>query len=259
MSGRSASRAVPHRDLGADPAAVARRSARPAEGAAAAALGVPAGRRRGRRRSPPVGVSLLPTLLGLPAPLAARCCGRSPAMLVTGGAARGRARRHRRRVWRRRARATKSSRSCATAATARYGILALIVSIGLRARGARPRSATRSQAGAGADRRACRLARRAAAGDAPAAAGARRTGSAPTAGRPSARRRAGRRRDRRAPSRSACWDRGSGRRSPSGRSAVAVAGTAMLAQRQIGGYTGDVLGAFQQVGEIVMLLVAAAR
>jgi adenosylcobinamide-GDP ribazoletransferase len=34
---------------------------------------------------------------------------------------------------------------------------------------------------------------------------------------------------------------------------------AMLARRQIGGYTGDVLGAFQQIGEIVMLLVAAAR
>ncbi|HZK91881.1 MAG TPA: adenosylcobinamide-GDP ribazoletransferase [Stellaceae bacterium] len=38
-----------------------------------------------------------------------------------------------------------------------------------------------------------------------------------------------------------------------------VAATAMLARRQIGGYTGDVLGAFQQIGEIVMLLVAAAR
>lgn len=41
--------------------------------------------------------------------------------------------------------------------------------------------------------------------------------------------------------------------------AVAVGATAVLAQRQIGGYTGDVLGAFQQVGEIVMLLVVAAR
>jgi adenosylcobinamide-GDP ribazoletransferase len=41
--------------------------------------------------------------------------------------------------------------------------------------------------------------------------------------------------------------------------AVAVAATAMLAQRQIGGYTGDVLGACQQIGEITMLLVAAAR
>jgi len=40
---------------------------------------------------------------------------------------------------------------------------------------------------------------------------------------------------------------------------AAVAGTAMLARRQIGGYTGDVLGAFQQVGEIVMLLAAAAK
>jgi adenosylcobinamide-GDP ribazoletransferase len=46
--------------------------------------------------------------------------------------------------------------------------------------------------------------------------------------------------------------------------ALLIAGTvialmAMLARRQIGGYTGDVLGAFQQIGEIVMLLVAAAR
>jgi adenosylcobinamide-GDP ribazoletransferase len=41
--------------------------------------------------------------------------------------------------------------------------------------------------------------------------------------------------------------------------AAAVAGAAVLARRQIGGYTGDVLGAFQQVGEIVMLLAAAAR
>ena len=39
----------------------------------------------------------------------------------------------------------------------------------------------------------------------------------------------------------------------------AVALAAMLARRQIGGYTGDVLGVFQQIGEIVMLLVAAAR
>jgi adenosylcobinamide-GDP ribazoletransferase len=38
----------------------------------------------------------------------------------------------------------------------------------------------------------------------------------------------------------------------------AVAVTAALAWRQIGGYTGDVLGACQQIGEIVMLLVAAA-
>ena len=40
---------------------------------------------------------------------------------------------------------------------------------------------------------------------------------------------------------------------------MAVAATAVVAQRQIGGYTGDVLGAFQQIGEIVMLLAAAAR
>jgi adenosylcobinamide-GDP ribazoletransferase len=31
------------------------------------------------------------------------------------------------------------------------------------------------------------------------------------------------------------------------------------ARREIGGYTGDVLGAVQQVGEIAMLLAAAAR
>lgn len=41
--------------------------------------------------------------------------------------------------------------------------------------------------------------------------------------------------------------------------AAAVAATGMLAQRRIGGYTGDVLGALQQIGEIVMLLAAAAR
>jgi len=38
---------------------------------------------------------------------------------------------------------------------------------------------------------------------------------------------------------------------------AAVAAIAVLARRQIGGYTGDVLGAFQQIGEIVILLVAA--
>ena len=32
-----------------------------------------------------------------------------------------------------------------------------------------------------------------------------------------------------------------------------------FARRQIGGYTGDVLGAFQQVGEIAILLAASAR
>jgi adenosylcobinamide-GDP ribazoletransferase len=40
---------------------------------------------------------------------------------------------------------------------------------------------------------------------------------------------------------------------------AAVAVMAVLARRQIGGYTGDVLGATQQIGEIVMLLVAAAK
>jgi len=42
-----------------------------------------------------------------------------------------------------------------------------------------------------------------------------------------------------------------------GLAAAAVAAAAVLARRQIGGYTGDVLGAFQQVAEIVILLVAA--
>jgi len=40
---------------------------------------------------------------------------------------------------------------------------------------------------------------------------------------------------------------------------AAVGLAAMLARRQIGGYTGDVLGAFQQIGELVMLLVAGAK
>ena len=44
-----------------------------------------------------------------------------------------------------------------------------------------------------------------------------------------------------------------------GLTVLALAFAAALAQRQIGGYTGDVLGCFQQIGEIVMLLVAAAR
>ena len=41
--------------------------------------------------------------------------------------------------------------------------------------------------------------------------------------------------------------------------AAALTLAAVLARQQIGGYTGDVLGFFQQIGEIVMLLVAAAR
>jgi adenosylcobinamide-GDP ribazoletransferase len=41
--------------------------------------------------------------------------------------------------------------------------------------------------------------------------------------------------------------------------AVAVCGVAVFARRQIGGYTGDVLGAIQQIGEIAMLLAASAR
>jgi adenosylcobinamide-GDP ribazoletransferase len=42
-------------------------------------------------------------------------------------------------------------------------------------------------------------------------------------------------------------------------SAIAVAAPAALARRRIGGYTGDVLGALQQIAETVMLLAAAAR
>jgi adenosylcobinamide-GDP ribazoletransferase len=42
-----------------------------------------------------------------------------------------------------------------------------------------------------------------------------------------------------------------------GVAAVAVAAAAMLVRRQIGGSTGDVLGAFQQLAEIAILLVAA--
>jgi adenosylcobinamide-GDP ribazoletransferase len=42
-------------------------------------------------------------------------------------------------------------------------------------------------------------------------------------------------------------------------SGSALLGSGVMAQRRIGGYTGDVLGAFQQVAEIVMLLTAAAR
>src|SRR5215472_2989180 len=40
---------------------------------------------------------------------------------------------------------------------------------------------------------------------------------------------------------------------------AAVSALGVLAHRRIGGYTGDVLGAFQQIGEIVMLLTAAAK
>jgi adenosylcobinamide-GDP ribazoletransferase len=40
---------------------------------------------------------------------------------------------------------------------------------------------------------------------------------------------------------------------------VIVFATAQLARSQIGGYTGDVLGAFQQVAEIVILLAVSAR
>jgi adenosylcobinamide-GDP ribazoletransferase len=42
-------------------------------------------------------------------------------------------------------------------------------------------------------------------------------------------------------------------------SAAAVLAAAIFAFRRIGGGTGDVLGAFQQIAEIVILLAAAAR
>lgn len=42
-------------------------------------------------------------------------------------------------------------------------------------------------------------------------------------------------------------------------SGLAIAPAGVLAHRQIGGYTGDVLGFFQQIGEIVILLAAAAK
>ncbi|HLZ66301.1 MAG TPA: adenosylcobinamide-GDP ribazoletransferase [Aliidongia sp.] len=41
--------------------------------------------------------------------------------------------------------------------------------------------------------------------------------------------------------------------------AVGMVAVGVLARRQIGGYTGDVLGAAQQIGEIILLLVAAAQ
>ena len=44
-----------------------------------------------------------------------------------------------------------------------------------------------------------------------------------------------------------------------GLAALTVAALAVEARRQIGGYTGDVLGAFQQVAEIAILLVATPR
>lgn len=44
-----------------------------------------------------------------------------------------------------------------------------------------------------------------------------------------------------------------------GLAGAAVFTMGMLAHRRIGGYTGDVLGAFQQLGEIAMLLTAAAK
>ena len=44
-----------------------------------------------------------------------------------------------------------------------------------------------------------------------------------------------------------------------GLAAGAVFAAGLFAHRRIGGYTGDVLGAFQQVAEIVILLAAAAR
>ena len=44
-----------------------------------------------------------------------------------------------------------------------------------------------------------------------------------------------------------------------GLAGAAIFASGVLAHRRIGGYTGDILGAFQQIGEIVMLLTAAAK
>ena len=44
-----------------------------------------------------------------------------------------------------------------------------------------------------------------------------------------------------------------------GLAGAAMFGLGVLAHRGIGGYTGDVLGAFEQTGEMVMLLTAAAK
>jgi adenosylcobinamide-GDP ribazoletransferase len=44
-----------------------------------------------------------------------------------------------------------------------------------------------------------------------------------------------------------------------GLTAAAIFAAASLARRQIGGYTGDVLGAFEQIGEIIMLLAASSK
>jgi adenosylcobinamide-GDP ribazoletransferase len=44
-----------------------------------------------------------------------------------------------------------------------------------------------------------------------------------------------------------------------GLAGAAMSALGVLAHRRIGGYTGDVLGAFQQIGEIVVLLTAAAK
>jgi adenosylcobinamide-GDP ribazoletransferase len=44
-----------------------------------------------------------------------------------------------------------------------------------------------------------------------------------------------------------------------GLAGAAVFTLGVLVRRRIGGYTGDVLGAFQQIGEIVVLLTAAAK
>jgi adenosylcobinamide-GDP ribazoletransferase len=39
----------------------------------------------------------------------------------------------------------------------------------------------------------------------------------------------------------------------------AIFAVAWFAQRRVGGHTGDILGAIEQTGEIVMLLAASAR
>ena len=214
----------------------------------------------GRFRWSAPGIGAIAAMVFLAAQLAG--LGDWPAALlaVLGGAAadrrlaRGRARRYRRRAVRRqRPRAQARDHARQPARHLR----------GPRA-GAERRAA---RGGAGADRRARSLPGLAlvaahagsrallAAGDVGDAAGARRR--ARRRSRPATPPRCGRRggADRARDRARRRW----GRCTDSSRSAAAAAGrgaAAALARRRIGGYTGDILGAFQQIGEIVMLLAA---
>ena len=136
-----------------------------------------------------------------------------------------------------------------------YGASALVLSLMLRA-GAIASLAEPALAALGADRRACRRARDAAGLH---AARAERRGKTDSRPMPASRRR----KARSSPSCSAwscsCLCLGFGATLiavAAARSAVGL--MAWLCIRQIGGQTGDVLGAVEQVSEILILLVAAA-